>query len=248
MPWSPEVLVAGPLIVLSAYVLFGISGFGSALVSIPLLAHFLPLTTVLPLMVMLDFSAAFTTAWRGRRAVDVPEARRVFPAMLAGILAGVLLLKSLPGTAMLAALGLFVAGYGMAGLLRGGRAFRLPSLAAHPTGLLGGLLGAVFGVGGPVYAMYFTGRIPDTTRRRATLSAVFTVSTGIRIAAFVAAGLLAETRLLFTAATLLPLMLAGTWIGRRIHGRMSAAQVGVLVHALLVGSGASLLARAAGLH
>jgi len=48
--------------------------------------------------------------------VDVPEARRVLPAMLAGILAGVLLLKSLPGPAMLAALGLFVAGYGLAGL------------------------------------------------------------------------------------------------------------------------------------
>jgi hypothetical protein len=38
--------------------------------------------------------------------------------------------------------------------------------------------------------------------------------------------------------------LAGTWIGRRIHGRLSAAQVGVLVHALLVASGASLVTRA----
>ncbi|MFN8997461.1 MAG: TSUP family transporter, partial [Betaproteobacteria bacterium] len=96
MPWPAEVLVAAPLIVLAAYVLFGISGFGSALVSIPLLAHFLPLTTVLPLMVMLDFSAAFTTAWRSRRSVDTGEARRVFPAMLAGIAAGVLLLRNLP--------------------------------------------------------------------------------------------------------------------------------------------------------
>lgn len=248
MPWPPEVLVAAPIIVLSAYVLFGISGFGSALVSIPLLAHFLPLTTVLPLMVMLDFSAAFTTAWRSRRAVDVSEARRVLPAMLAGILVGVLLLRSLPGPAVLAALGVFVAGYGLAGLLRRGRAFRLPALAAHPTGLLGGLLGAMFGVGGPVYAVYFTGRIADSARRRATLSAVFTVSTGLRIAAFVAAGLLAETHLLVSAAALLPLMLAGTAIGRRIHGRMTPTQVGVLVHALLLVSGASLMARAAGLH
>ena len=246
MPWSAEVLVAAPLIVLAAYVLFGLSGFGSALVSIPLLAHFLPLTTVLPLMVMLDFSAAFTTAWRSRRSVDTGEARRVFPAMLAGIAAGVLLLRNLPGTAMLLALGLFVAGYGLAGLLRRGRAFRLPALAAHPTGLLGGLLGALFGVGGPVYAVYFTGRIADSARRRATLSAVFTVSTGVRIAAFVTAGLLAETRLLASAAALLPLMLAGTWIGQRIHGRLSPAHTGLVVHGLLLASGASLMARAAG--
>lgn len=248
MPWSPEVLVAAPLIVLAAYVLFGISGFGSALVSIPLLAHFLPLTTVLPLMVMLDFSAALSTAWRQRRLVDAREARTVLPAMVIGVAAGVVLLRRLPGPALLAALGVFVAGYGLAGLWRGGRALRLPALAAHPAGFVAGVLGALFGVGGPAYVVYFSGRIADPARLRATLSAVFTAATAVRIAMFAAAGLLADPSLVLTAAALLPLMLAGMWIGQRVHPRMTRAQIGVLVHALLVASGASLLARAAGLH
>ena len=41
MPFPPETLIAVPLIGLLAYVILGISGFGSALVTIPLLVHFL---------------------------------------------------------------------------------------------------------------------------------------------------------------------------------------------------------------
>jgi len=48
MPFPLETLIATPLIGLLAYIILGISGFGSALVTIPLLVHFLPLQTVVP--------------------------------------------------------------------------------------------------------------------------------------------------------------------------------------------------------
>ena len=46
-----------PLVVFAGYVAFGISGFGSAIIVVPILAQFLPLKFVAPLMVLLDLSA-----------------------------------------------------------------------------------------------------------------------------------------------------------------------------------------------
>jgi uncharacterized membrane protein YfcA len=42
---SPWLFVVAPLVIIVAYTVFGLSGFGSTLVSVPLLAHFLPVST-----------------------------------------------------------------------------------------------------------------------------------------------------------------------------------------------------------
>lgn len=249
MPLIPlDVLVAAPVIVVAAYTIFGISGFGSALISIPLLAHFLPLTTVVPMMLLLDFSAAFTTGLRSRGQVDGQEVKSVLPGMIAGAIVGVLLLSRLPGDALIVALGTFVAGYGAYRLLAKGTPRALPRAAAHPTGLLGGMLGAMFGVGGPVYVVYYSSRIHDPARLRATLSVVFSMSTGFRIVLFFLAGLLLDWKLWAAAVALFPLVLGGIRLGQRIHLRLSRTQVIRLVSVLLVASGGSLVARGLGTH
>ncbi|MBU4500275.1 MAG: sulfite exporter TauE/SafE family protein, partial [Gammaproteobacteria bacterium] len=51
-------MVSGSIILLAAYVIRGITGFGSGLVSVPLLALFLPLQFVVPLILLLDFTAS----------------------------------------------------------------------------------------------------------------------------------------------------------------------------------------------
>ena len=55
---SPWLWVAAPLAIVLAYTIFGISGFGSTVIAVPILAHFLPVTYLVPLMVLLDMSAA----------------------------------------------------------------------------------------------------------------------------------------------------------------------------------------------
>ncbi|MBI3043530.1 MAG: sulfite exporter TauE/SafE family protein [Betaproteobacteria bacterium] len=54
MPLDAEILVFAPLIVLAAYVIFGVGGFGSTLVAVPLLAHLFPLKFAIPVVVLLD--------------------------------------------------------------------------------------------------------------------------------------------------------------------------------------------------
>src|SRR5258708_5873051 len=117
MPFPPETLIAVPLTGLLAYIILGISGFGSALVAIPLLVHFLPLQSVVPLVVIVDFVATESNGVRFREHVEIAELKLLIPAVLLGILGGVTLLATLPKHAALLLLGGFVTFYGVYRLL-----------------------------------------------------------------------------------------------------------------------------------
>src|ERR1700704_6074330 len=113
MPFPPETLIAVPLVGLLAYTILGISGFGSALVTIPILVHFLPLQSVVPLVVMVDFLATVSNGVRFREQVEVAELKLLIPAVIVGVLSGVTLLATLPKHAALVMLGVFVTTYGV---------------------------------------------------------------------------------------------------------------------------------------
>ncbi len=113
-----------------------------------------------------------------------------------------------------------------------------------PTGLVGGLVGGLFGVGGPIYATYMSARIHDPARMRATLSAVFSFSTGLRLVVYLISGLLLQPEVWWTFLLLLPSMPVGLAIGHRLHAKLTREQVGRFISALLVVSGLSLLWKA----
>jgi uncharacterized membrane protein YfcA len=244
MPFPPETIAALALVALTAYVIVGISGFGSALVSIPLLAHFLPLTTVLPMLVMVDFTATLTNGLKFRGDIDVPELKTIIPTMSVGIVIGVIMLSQLPGTALLPALGIAIAGYGLYRLREPiAKTFVSPRWG-YLTGLAGGLSGGLFGIGGPVYATYLSRRTNDFAKMRATISAIFAVSTAFRIGAFLIGGLLLKAEVWWGAAIIWPVMFIGLSIGHRLHGKLKRQHLSVFVSALLITSGISLVMRA----
>jgi uncharacterized membrane protein YfcA len=244
MPFPLETLVAIPLIGLLAYIILGISGFGSALVTIPLLVHFLPLQTVVPLVVMVDFLATLTTGLRFRAHVETGELKLLIPSVIAGILAGVTLLAMLPRHATLVALGIFIVAYGVYRLFAHAPVSGISRWWGIPTGLTGGLIGGLFGVGGPIYAAYMTARVPDVSRMRATLAAVFTFSTGFRVSVYLLSGLMLQKDVWWAFLMLAPIMPVGLFIGHRLHARLTREQVGRFISLLLVVSGVSLLWKA----
>jgi uncharacterized membrane protein YfcA len=56
-------------IILGAYFIRGITGFGSGLIAVPLLALILPLQTVVPLVLVLDLCASLIMSHRARAHV-----------------------------------------------------------------------------------------------------------------------------------------------------------------------------------
>ncbi|OGA37854.1 MAG: hypothetical protein A3G24_08545 [Betaproteobacteria bacterium RIFCSPLOWO2_12_FULL_62_13] len=240
---SLAVLLFSPLIVLLAYVIFGISGFGSTLIATPLLAHFFPIKFVIPLVVLLDCAATLRQAVKLRSGVYKRELLPLLPFLVAGMLIGVFLLVRVSGEILLLCLGVFASAYGIYYALRHGSVFRLARWTAAPIGLFAGTTSALFGVGGPLYVMYLTGRGATPDHIRATLPVIFIFTTVGRIALFAATGLF-SVEVLATAAALLPVMVLGLYCGNRLHLNLAREIVVRVIGGLLVVSGVSLVFRA----
>src|SRR5476651_2154241 len=90
---SPWLLLVAPVIIVIGYTVFGLSGFGSTIISVPLLAHFLPVSYLVPLMALLDTASACFVGSAGREHVSKPEIKRMIPWIFVGFVAGITLLK-----------------------------------------------------------------------------------------------------------------------------------------------------------
>ncbi|HET9490095.1 MAG TPA: sulfite exporter TauE/SafE family protein [Methylomirabilota bacterium] len=243
VPISLEVAIFAALVVFVGYLIFGVTGFGASPITIPLLAHVLPLVFVLPLASILDLGSALALAFHTRRQADTRELLTLVPFTLVGLTLGVTLLVSLPRNATLLALGMFVCAYAVYVLVRRQAPRRLTRWWAAPAGLAGGVVGALFGMGGPPYVMYITGRVPDPAAQRATISQMVILNVGLRVVAFALAGLLLSRALWIAVTILLPMAWIGVWVGNRLHVRAAPATVARVVAAALLLTGVTLIAR-----
>lgn len=228
-------------VLLAAYFIRGIAGFGSGLVAVPLLALRFPLQQVVPLMLVLDLAAS---AWLGRvhrREVRWDEIRPLLPASILGVILGTTLLVGLPERPVLAVLGLFVLAFGIRYVLNLHGERPVSRLWAHPAGLVGATVSGLFGTGGPPYVIYLTHRIRDKGQLRATLSLLFMMEGTFRVGVFLAAGLLADVRVWWGVALGAPLLALGLWLGSHVHLRLAPGRMVRVVGLVLLGAGASLL-------
>jgi uncharacterized protein len=165
------------------------------------------------------------------------------PFTLVGLTLGVTLLVKLPRSATVLALGLFVCVYALHVMFRREPARRLNRWWAAPAGVLGGIVGALFGMGGPPYVMYISGRIPDPAAQRATISQMVILNVGLRVMAFTLAGLLLSRSLWIAVMVLLPVAWVGVWTGNRAHVSVAPAMMARTIGAVLFITGVALVVR-----
>jgi uncharacterized membrane protein YfcA len=237
----PDHYVTAAVILLGAYFIRGITGFGSGLIAIPLLAHFLPLSFVVPMLLVLDLVASIALTRHTRLQVHWDEIGRLLPTSLAGILVGSVLLVNLPREPLLIGLASFVIFFGLRYLFNVHGEQPVSRWWALPTGLGGGLIGALFGTGGPPYVVYLSHRLHDKTRLRGTLSGLFMIEGALRLVTFLVMGLFAQAQMLAAIVLSLPLLAAGLLLGHRVHTGITRRQQLAIIGALLIVSGASLL-------
>lgn len=238
-----EALFAAALVVFGTYLVFGLTGFGSTVLALPLLAHFIPLKFAVPMLLLLDFMAAILLSARVRRGVRMDELGRLLPFMLGGIALGLTLLIGLPEAPLLAGLGVFLLAYATYGLIRRTGPLRLSRAWSAPFGLVGGALSALFGTGGVLIALYIGARLENKHELRATAAAAVLLNTSMRAVLFGATGLLSQESLLSSALLLLPSVLAGLFLGYRLHATTTTTAVVRAIYVVLAIAGISLLAR-----
>ena len=231
------------LIIVWAYIVYGLTGFGSSITALPLLVQFIPLREAVPLILVFDLFVGVLMGLNNRRVIDRGEVKRLLPFMLVGMVLGVTLLVSVPERALLILLGVFVLAYSAWSLVLRPEVRPLSSRWAAAFGTFGGVFTALFGTGGPIYTIYLARRLPDKTVLRATISGLLLLSALARLVLFTGAGLYAQPQVLPLAAVLLPCALLGLYLGNHLHYRLAPRLVVQIVWVILIVGGAGLMWR-----
>ena len=232
-------------ILMSAYFIRGITGFGSGLIAVPLLALSQPLHFVVPLVLALDFTASLVLGGTNNKKADWNEIRVLLPSGLIGACIGAFALLKMPPTPLLVTLGVFTMFVGFRNVFGLKPVGQLSRVWAVPAGLAGGGAGALFGTGSPPYIIYLSRRLQDKSAVRATFSWLIAIDGGFRLGLFLVAGLLLEPKLQIAYVLGIIPMALGLYTGNKVHLDMTSEGMLKVVGTLLVLSGAMLFLKVA---
>jgi hypothetical protein len=239
---STEILIFAPIIVFLAYFVFGLCGFGSTLLAVPLLALLWPLKFVIPVVVSLDCISAIFMRHQLRDKVWKKELYRLLPFLMVGLGLGTFVLTHLSTHWLSLCLGLLITVFGSFYLINRHGLIHLPPWSCIPIGLFAGTTSSALGVGGPLYVFFFNGRGASAEQTRASVPAVFSFTTLARIVLFSLIGLF-NLQVFFAILALLPIMAVAMVCGLRSHSRFNRVLVIRLVGLLIMVNGLALITR-----
>jgi uncharacterized membrane protein YfcA len=233
------------LIIFGAYFIFGISGFGSSIISVPLLVQMYPLKSVVPMMVIIDLCASLYVGRKSSQDANLKELKWLFPFTLLGMILGIIFLLRAPSEPLLIILGCFA-------LINGARVLwqrnsemgdPISKWWAVPVGFFAGAFTSLFATGGPIYVSYLGLRIKDPMSLRATMVLAIFVLAFLRLTLMLVTGLILNWSVIGLAVCLMPSTFIGIWLGTHVHTRLSNTAMRVAFGSILVFSGTMLLIR-----
>ncbi|GJM42252.1 MAG: UPF0721 transmembrane protein [Ardenticatenaceae bacterium] len=224
------------LIVFLAIFVQSASGFGLALVSMPLLVGVIGVGTATPLVAVIAFTAEIFLLRRYWYALNFSAVKQISLASIMGIPLGVFVLRTVDGRIVTAILGVVVTGYALYALFTP----RLPQLRqsgwAYGFGFIGGVLSGAYNTSGPPVIIYGTCRRWEPAMFKGNLQAYFFLNSLFTLSAHAISGN-------FSAVVwqnylwALPGIGLGLILGRLVDGRVSPERFrqGVLVLLVLLG-------------
>ena len=234
-------------VLLSAFAVRSVAGFGAGLIAIPMLALILPASTAVAVATVFTTFTSLHQAGRDWRHIAWRQFVVIFMYSIIGIGLGLYCIKKLDEGMLRHCLGAFFILYSLYAL----RAPTAPRLLprrwhgalAAAVEIVGGLFSALFGAGaGPIYVVYFDILRLERAVFRATMSAVVVLGGVARVAGYGSYGFYGRSTIVLLAVGL-PLVIAGSWLGDRLVFRLSARSFSRLIGGIILLSGVTLLVR-----
>jgi uncharacterized membrane protein YfcA len=233
--------------IFAAALLQGASGFGFALIAVPLFLLLLDPAGAIQLVVILTVvlsAAVVPSLWR---AIDPGLLLRLALGSLAGLPLGLLAFRLADPVAMRAAIGaVILASAVLLALLprrRAGALFATSRFLDCAAGAASGITTALFGISGPPLMIYLLLGGVSAARLRATLLSFFFLCYAVTIILY-AAGTGIPLPTWIRAGVLIPFAWFGGILGKRLGDRLGARAFAVLAITLLAATGGYTLAAA----
>ncbi len=234
-----------------AATIVGFSGFGFALITVPLLTIFLDLKLVVPLELLLALFCVTILSAKNMRFIKEPAVIYLFLGMMAGTVVGAWLLNNLETGLLKKILGILIVLFAVHIYRRSGRereprtreGGRIVGAAiALFVGLLSGIAGGMFGTSGPPLVVYVDHFAKDKSAFRAQLVVLFMLNNAVRIILYSWHSLLTVPIAKF-AFWLLPAVMLGLFLGSKMHFQVSEKAFSKAIAAMLCISGLLLVIR-----
>lgn len=210
----------------------GISGFGFALVTMPLLSALLGVERALAIETILGIISNATTAWTARVSILRATALRLLAATVVGMPIGWFILEHVDPKALKLLVGAVV------GVLAVLLALHVRIRAIGPgvdlvSGFFSGVLATSTGTNGPPLVIGLSGRRLPAAQQRATLASVFTIGNIFVLMLLLRSGRVTRP-VLEGAGVAFPGMMATWWIGARVFSKLDQHRYERIVVVLLL--------------
>lgn len=229
-----------PSIVLIAAFIQTLSGFGFALMVMPLLTLLLGLRRAAPLVSMAGLTLYTVNLIRHRHALDYSEVLRLVIASIPGIFLGLWALSHIQENVVTAALGVVLIVYAVYELEKPESLLLHSNSWAYPAGFVAGCLGGAYNTPGPPLVAYGAMRDWSKDKFRGILQAVFLINASLVVAShYLAHHITAQIAEWYLAAV--PALLLGVFLGARVDRYLDRANFRKLVTVMILILGVSLL-------
>lgn len=231
------------LVVFFAGLTQGLSGFGSILLSLPLLAIFLDIKIVIPLVAL--FAPCITIILLAQLWKHL-DWKKLYPLLLGacpGIVLGVFFLKKLDKGLIQWILGIILISYSLYSLFLRSPKKGIMEGWAYLFGFLSGCLGGALSATGPAVIVYTSLQTWSKDKIKVTLQGFFLVS-GVMVVLFHAINGLTTLTVLYFFMVSLPMLILGTYVGSFFYGKIKEEDYKRIMFILLAFLGAFMIYRA----
>ena len=232
------------LIVFLAGFTQGLSGFGSILLSLPLLAIFLDIKTVIPLVALMAFCITIILFIQLWEHLDWKKIYPLFLGALPGIPLGVFFLKKLDKDLIQWILGIILIAYSLYSLFFRSSDKQMRKGWGYLFGFFSGCLGGALSAAGPPVIAYMSLRTWSKDTIKVTLQGFFLVSGAIVVFFQALSGLTTIVVLRYFLISL-PLIFLGTYTGSIFYGKIREEHYKKVMLILLACLGGFMIYRAA---
>ena len=236
---TPLIMIMAAIVFFAAFVQ-SISGFGFALIVMPLLSLAMGLQTAAPLVALAALTLYTINLIRYRQAVDVRRVLRLGVACALGVPVGLWALANVDESIVKLLMGLVLVAYA-AYKLSSPAALHLRSRRwAYIAGFIAGCMGGAYNTPGPPLVVYGSLRQWPKDEFRATLQALFFINGVLTVSSHYAARRLTADVLTFYAYAV-PAFLLGVLAGSRVDAKLNRDRFRTIVTVMILVLGLSLI-------
>ena len=222
----------------------GLSGFGSILLSLPLLAIFLDIKTVIPLVALIAFCITIILFIQLWKHLDWKKIYPLFLGALPGIPLGVFFLKKLDKDLIQWILGIILITYSLYSLFFRSTNKPMRKGWEYLFGFFAGCLGGALSAAGPPVIVYMSLQTWNKDSIKGTLQGFFLISGAIVVFFHALSGLTTGVVVRYFLISL-PLIFIGTYTGSIFYGKIREDHYKKVMLLLLTFLGGFMIYRAA---